>query len=239
VSGDNLDFEIRPNPSPVSEAERSALLAKPDFGRIFTDHMVTIRYAEGNGWYDARIEARGPIPLDPATAVLHYGQEIFEGLKAYALVSGGVGLFRPQANAQRFVTSAERMSMAPLPEKLFLGAIKQLIKIDRQWIPTSAEGSLYLRPFQYASEVFLGARPSLEYLFVLIACPVGTYFSGRVKPVTIWVSTDYTGPRRAARARRNAVATMPPGSRRMPRPSSGAATRWSTSTRWSASTSMN
>lgn len=190
--GDNLDFEIRQNPAPVPEAERAALLANPGFGRIFTDHMVTIRYAEGKGWYDARVEARGPIPLDPATAVLHYGQEIFEGLKAYALADGGVGLFRPQANAQRFVTSAERMSMAPLPENLFLGSIKQLVKADREWIPTSAEGSLYLRPFQYASEVFLGVRPSHEYLYVLIASPVGAYFSGGVRPVTIWVSTDYT-----------------------------------------------
>ncbi|MBB5869896.1 branched-chain amino acid aminotransferase [Allocatelliglobosispora scoriae] len=154
--------------------------------------MVTIRYAEGKGWYDARVEARGPIPMDPASAVLHYGQEIFEGLKAYALADGGVGLFRPQANAQRFVTSAERMSMATLPEGLFLGAVKELVKADRQWIPTSTEGSLYLRPFQYASEAFLGVRPSQEYLFVVIASPVGAYFAKGVKPVTIWVSSDFT-----------------------------------------------
>src|ERR687889_1123577 len=108
---DQLDFEIRPNAAPVSAAERAALLANPGFGRIFTDHMVTIRYADGKGWYDARVEARAPIPMDPATAVLHYAQEIFEGLKAYRSVDGGVTLFRPEANAARFASSAERMAM--------------------------------------------------------------------------------------------------------------------------------
>jgi branched-chain amino acid aminotransferase len=190
--GGMIDFEIRPSAQPVSAAEREALLANPGFGRIFTDHMVTIRYADGKGWYDARVEARGPIPLDPATAVLHYGQEIFEGLKAYRRADGGLGLFRPDANARRFVASARRMAMVPLPEELFLGAIRELVTIDRDWVPDSAESSLYLRPFQYASEVFLGVRPSLEYLFVLIGSPVGSYFSGGLKPVTIWVSADYT-----------------------------------------------
>src|SRR3954471_8323067 len=104
--GDNLDFEIRPNQAPVAVAERDALMANPGFGRIFTDHMVTVRYAEGKGWYDARVEPRGPIAMDPATAVLHYAQEIFEGLKAYRAGDGGVTMFRPDANAARFVTSA-------------------------------------------------------------------------------------------------------------------------------------
>src|SRR2546422_1728359 len=104
--GETLDFEIRPNPAPVSAAERDALLASPGFGRVFTDHMVTVRYAEGKGWYDARVTARGPIMLDPATAVLHYAQEIFEGLKAYLSVDNSVTLFRPDANARRFRDSA-------------------------------------------------------------------------------------------------------------------------------------
>src|SRR4051794_4069131 len=107
--GDTLDFEIRPNPAPVSAAERAAMLANPGFGRIFTDHMVTIRYADGKGWYDARVEARAPIPLAPATAVLHYAQEIFEGLEAYRADDGRVPLFRPDANARRFRASAQRM----------------------------------------------------------------------------------------------------------------------------------
>ncbi len=186
------EFDIRPTEQPVSAAERSALLVNPGFGRVFTDHMVTIRYAEGKGWYDARVEARAPIPLDPATAVLHYAQEIFEGLKAYRTTDDGVTLFRPEANARRFRESAARMAMAQLPDELFLGSIHQLIKIDREWVPTDPDGSLYLRPFMYASEVFLGVKPSTEYLYVLIASPVGSYFKGGVKPVTVWISADYT-----------------------------------------------
>src|SRR4051812_41952011 len=190
--GDNLDFEIRPNPAPVSLAERDALLVNPGFGRVFTDHMVTVRYAEGKGWYDARVEARAPIPMDPASAVLHYAQEIFEGLKAYTTPDGGVAMFRPDANAARFAQSAQRMAMPAVPQAMFLESLRQIITIDQQWIPQSDEGSLYLRPFAYASEVFLGVRPAMEYLYMVIASPAGSYFSGGVKPVTVWVSPDYT-----------------------------------------------
>jgi branched-chain amino acid aminotransferase len=190
--GDNLDFEIRPNAAPVSPAERDALLVNPGFGRVFTDHMVTVRYAEGKGWYDARVEARAPISIDPASAVLHYAQEIFEGLKAYKMADGGVAMFRPDANAARFAQSAKRMAMPALPEAAFLQSLREIIRIDRNWIPQSDEGSLYLRPFAYASEVFLGVRPALEYLYLVIASPVGAYFSGGVKPVSVWVSPDYT-----------------------------------------------
>jgi branched-chain amino acid aminotransferase len=154
--------------------------------------MVTIRYADTKGWYDARVGARAPIPMDPATAVLHYAQEIFEGLKAYRTDEGGVTLFRPDANARRFRDSASRMAMAQLPEEAFLGSLRELISIDRDWVPNDPEASLYLRPFMFASEVFLGVRPSAEYLYVLIASAVGPYFSGGVKPVTVWVSRDYT-----------------------------------------------
>ena len=188
----SVDFEIRPNPNPVTAAERAALLSNPGFGRVFTDYMVTIRYAEGKGWYDARVEARAPIPVDPATAVLHYAQEIFEGLKAYHTAGGGVTMFRPEANAARFRTSAERMAMAPLPDELFLASLHELIKVDRDWIPTTDDGSLYLRPFMFASEVFLGVKPSSEYLYLVIASPVGSYFKGGVQPVSVWVSQDYT-----------------------------------------------
>src|SRR5947207_11438728 len=130
----SVDFEIRPNPTPVPAAERAALLANPGFGRIFTDHMVTIRYAEGKGWYDARVEARAPIPMDPATAVLHYAQEIFEGLKAYRADGGGVTMFRADANARRFRNSAQRMAMAPVPAGLFLDSLEALIRADRDWV---------------------------------------------------------------------------------------------------------
>src|SRR3954452_23473044 len=138
--GETLDFEVRANPAAVSAAERSALLANPGFGRIFTDHMVTVRYAEGKGWYDARVEARAPIPMDPATAVLHYAQEIFEGLKAYRAADGGVTLLRPDATAARFQQSAARMAMAPVPSQLFLDALGELIRADREWVPSDPEG---------------------------------------------------------------------------------------------------
>jgi branched-chain amino acid aminotransferase len=190
--GESLEFEIHPNPAPVSAVERAALLADPGFGRIFTDHMVTIRYAEGKGWYDARVEARAPIPMDPATAVLHYAQEIFEGLKAYRADDGALTLFRPDANARRFRESARRMAMAELPEQVFVDSLEALVDIDREWVPDGPEGSLYLRPFMYASEVFLGVKPSAEYLYVVIASPVGPYFKGGVAPVTVWVSSEYT-----------------------------------------------
>jgi branched-chain amino acid aminotransferase len=190
--GDSPDFEIRPNQAPVDEVERAALLADPGFGRIFTDHMVTVRYADGKGWYDAQVGARRPIEIDPAAAVLHYAQEIFEGLKAYRMEDGGIAMFRPDANAARFNQSAKRMAMPGLPTETFLQSLHELIKIDQPWIPEAEEGSLYLRPFAYASEVFLGVRPAREYLYLVIASPVGSYFSGGVKPVSVWASPDFT-----------------------------------------------
>jgi branched-chain amino acid aminotransferase len=188
----SVAFDIRRNENPTPASERAALLANPGFGRVFTDHMATIRYADGKGWYDARVEPRAPITLDPATAVLHYAQEIFEGLKAYHCADGMVRMFRPEANAARFRASAERMAMAQLPEELFLGSLHELIAVDREWIPTTEDASLYLRPFMYASEVFLGVKPSSEYLYLVIASPVGSYFKGGVQPVSVWVSHDYT-----------------------------------------------
>ena len=190
--GDTLDFEIRPNPAPVSATERAGMLANPGFGRVFTDHMVTIRYAESKGWYDAHVEPRGPIMIDPATAVLHYAQEIFEGLKAYNQPDGGVAMFRPAANARRFQESAERMAMAELPEQLFIDSLTELVTMDREWIPPGEDASLYLRPFMFASEVFLGVKPSAEYTYMVIASPAGAYFKGGVKPITIWVSEEFT-----------------------------------------------
>lgn len=184
-------FDVRPAAQPVPVAERNAKLADPGFGRVFTDHMAIIRYTQGQGWHSAAIESRANFPLDPAAAVLHYAQEIFEGLKAYKRDDGGVNLFRPDANARRFANSADRMAMAQVPEPLFIEAIEQLVRIDRDWIP-GGEGSLYLRPFMIASEVFLGVKPSAEYIFSVIASPVGSYFKGGPAPVTIWVSENYT-----------------------------------------------
>src|SRR5689334_2841184 len=187
----SLNFDIKPTANPTSEADRTVKLADPGFGRVFTDHMAIVRYKQGQGWHDARVEARSNFPLDPAMAVLHYAQEIFEGLKAYKRDDGGVNLFRPDANARRFKDSADRMAMAQLPEATFIEAVEQLVRIDRAWIP-GGEGSLYLRPFMIASEVFLGVKPSAEYIFAVIASSVGSYFKGGPAPVSIWVSENYT-----------------------------------------------
>ena len=192
MSGNHLEFVIRRHANPVSPAKRAELLANPGFGRVFTDHMVTIRYSDARGWHDASVEARAPLTLDPAAAVLHYAQEIFEGLKAYRFGNGGASLFRPEANARRFHNSAARLAMAPLPESLFIEAVRQMVSIDRDWIPDAPGGSLYLRPFTIASETFLGVKPSSEYLFMVIASPVGSYFKGTADTVTVWLSEHYT-----------------------------------------------
>jgi len=182
-----LPFKIQPNDTPVTADERYRLLENPVFGRVFTDHMVTVTWTESQGWHSATVGPRKPFQLDPACAVLHYAQEIFEGMKAYRLIDGGVGLFRPEQNARRFNASAERMAMPTLPEELFLGAVEALVRIDEPWIPIG-KGSLYLRPFMFASEAFLGVKPASEYLFCVIACPVGAYFKGSKKAVSLWVS---------------------------------------------------
>ena len=153
--------------------------------------MVTIRYHESKGWHDARIEPRAPIPMDPAAAVLHYAQEVFEGLKAYRTKDGGATMFRPIENARRFQQSAERLAMPSLPEELFLEACDLLVKTDREWIP-DGDGSLYIRPFMFANEIFLGVKPSSDYLFIVIASSVGSYFKTDAPAVSLWVSQEFT-----------------------------------------------
>ncbi|WP_181782977.1 branched-chain amino acid aminotransferase [Pseudonocardia pini] len=189
----SASFTRDPNPAPVSDQRRAEILAAPGFGRFFTDHMVSIRWTRGQGWHDAAVVPYGPIALDPATMVLHYGQEIFEGLKAYSQPDGSVASFRPEANAARFRQSAVRLGMPELPDELFLAALDELITIDRAWVPPAGgEESLYLRPFMIATEVGLGVKPADEYLFLLIASPAGAYFPGGVKPVNVWLCTDFT-----------------------------------------------
>ena len=185
-------FNRLPHPHLTEAAKRDELLQNPGFGQVFTDHMVTIKYHADKGWYEPQVEPYGPISLAPAAAVLHYAQEIFEGMKAYRYANGGVGLFRAEANAQRFNSSARRMSMPELPVELFLESIKQLVDVDRDWVPTQAESSLYLRPFMFATEEFLGVRPAKEFQYTLIASPAAAYFASGPKPVTIWVSREYT-----------------------------------------------
>jgi branched-chain amino acid aminotransferase, group II len=188
-------FTVTQSSKAVPADQRAVLLADPGFGKLFTDHMVTIRYTEGQGWHSHAIGPREPFQLDPACAVLHYAQEIFEGMKAYRLEDGSIAMFRPEENARRFNESAERMAMPVLPEEVFLEAVEALVKIDADWIP-AGEGSLYLRPFLFASETFLGVRPANEYIFCVIASPAGAYFKGGKKAVTLWVSEHFT---RAAR----------------------------------------
>ncbi|MFE6164091.1 branched-chain amino acid aminotransferase [Streptomyces sp. NPDC056486] len=184
-------IELKPTSSPLSRAEREAILANPGFGRHFTDHMVTIKWTEGRGWHDGQLTPYGPLSLDPATNVLHYAQEIFEGLKAYRRPDGSVASFRPEANAERFQRSARRLAMPELPVETFIEACDALVKADKAWVPAhGGEESLYLRPFMIASEVGLGVKPANEYLFIVIASPAGAYFPGGVKPVSIWLSED-------------------------------------------------
>ena len=187
-----MKFAFDPNPAPVAANERAALLADPGFGRVFTDHMALIRYNEAQGWHDAQVTARMPLVLDPATAVLHYAQEIFEGMKAYKLADGSMALFRPDANAARFKASAQRMAMAELPEDMFIESVKALVRADADWFPHVDGGSIYLRPFMIASEVFLGVKPSAEYLYLVIASPAGNYFKAGVPAISLWVSQEYT-----------------------------------------------
>jgi branched-chain amino acid aminotransferase len=203
-----------PHPNPVPDAERVARIADPGFGKIFTDHMVTIRYTEGQGWHDATIGPRGPLTLDPATAVLHYAQEIFEGLKGYKLADGSMALFRPDANARRFNASAARMAMPALPEELFVESCKALVEIDKAWFPDVEGGSLYLRPFMIATEAFLGVRPANEYLFMVIAASTGNYFKSGAPAVSLWVSEHYNragpGGTGAAKCGGNYAASLVP-----------------------------
>ena len=186
-----MKFDIQPNITPVSTQDRQDILRDPGFGTVFTDHMALIKYSEDKGWHDAQITARAPISLDPATSVLHYAQEIFEGMKAYR-TNDGAALFRPDENARRFQKSAKRMAMPLLPEDMFVESVKQLVKIDQDWIPDIDGGSLYLRPFMFASEVFLGVRPAKEYLYMVIASPAGGYFKSGSPAISIWVSEDYS-----------------------------------------------
>ncbi|HEY5031121.1 MAG TPA: branched-chain amino acid aminotransferase [Actinomycetes bacterium] len=183
---------LKPTGTPLAAAERESRLAEPGFGRFFSDHMVTIAWDAGQGWHDAQLVPYAPLSMDPAIMVLHYGQAIFEGLKAYRQPDGGIATFRPEQNARRFQRSAHRLAMPELPEELFLASIEALVTQDQDWVPSGAEKSLYLRPFMFSTEVGLGVRPSSSYLYVLIASPAGAYFPRGLKPVIVWLSEEYS-----------------------------------------------
>ncbi len=187
-----LPFTRIQHEQPTSPEQRAEVLENPGFGQFFTDHMVTIRWSQDEGWHDARVEPYGSLTLEPATTVLHYGQAIFEGLKAYRQPDRSVAAFRPESNARRFQSSARRLAMPEMPEELFLASLRELLAVDGEWVPEEGESALYLRPFMISTEVSLGVnRPSNSYLYVLLASPAGSYFAGGVKPVTVWLSHEY------------------------------------------------
>ncbi len=192
MRGMSLSFPVQRTSHPRTAEQLAQILADPGFGEYFTDHMAVAVWTKDVGWHDDRIEPYGPFQMDPASAVLHYAQEIFEGMKAYRHADDSVWLFRPEANAARINTSADRMMLPRIDEADFLAAITQLVETDVRWVPGGGgEQSLYLRPFMFASEVFLGVRAAQQVTFSVIASPVGPYFTGGVQPVDIWVTDTY------------------------------------------------
>jgi branched-chain amino acid aminotransferase len=184
-------IEIQTVSQRLDDAARRGRMYHQRFGTVFTEHMVVIRWTKQSGWERGRVEPFGPITLSPAASVLHYGQSIFEGFKAYRHGDGGIYTFRPHGNARRMCASARRLAMPELPVDRFIEAVDSLIRTDQMWVPDEEEHSLYLRPLMFGTQAGLGVRPSEEYMFMIIASPVGSYFPGGVKPVTVWISQDY------------------------------------------------
>jgi branched-chain amino acid aminotransferase len=210
----SLPFERRSNLKPLSESERQAILANPGFCLYFTDHMAVATWTAADGWHDSAIVPYRAFSLDPATAVLHYGQQVFEGLKAYRHDDGSIWTFRADQNAQRMARSAQRLALPVLAAEDFLSSIEELVAADVSWVPGAPEQSLYLRPFMFATEAFLGVRPAKRVTYCCIASPVGAYFASGVKPVNIWISRSYSraapGGTGAAKCAANYAASLLP-----------------------------
>ena len=188
----SLAYRVALSDHALDDARRGGILAGDiGFGKHFTDHMVAIRWNKVAGWHDAQVRAYGALALDPAAAVLHYGQEIFEGIKAYRNADGSIWTFRPEANGERLQRSAARLALPQLPVAEFTESLRQLVAVDHAWVPSAPESSLYLRPFMIATEAFLGVRPAHEAAYYVIASPAGAYFAKGVAPVSIWLSEDY------------------------------------------------
>ncbi|MDR0446536.1 MAG: branched-chain amino acid aminotransferase [Oscillospiraceae bacterium] len=184
------DFTVQKTATPKPKPDPNTL----KFGQTFTDHMFIMEYSDERGWHDGRVVPYAPLSLDPAAAVLHYGQEMFEGLKAYRAPDGRVLLFRPYMNAERARRSNERMCMPELDVELFVGAVRALVDIERDWIPEKEGTSLYIRPFMFADEAFLGVHAAHHYKFIIICSPVGPYYDapgGGIHPTGIYVTRDY------------------------------------------------
>jgi branched-chain amino acid aminotransferase len=188
---DTLAFHFTASAAVRTAAERAAILAKPGFGKHFTDYMVAVKWSQDEGWYDAEVKPYGPLMLDPAAAVLHYAQEIFEGLKAFRHADGSIWTFRPEVNAARLQRSAARLALPQLPVDLFVESLRQLVAVDAAWVTAAPETSLYLRPFMIANEGFLGVRAAQQAAYHVIASPAGPYFTGGIAPISIWLSTTH------------------------------------------------
>ena len=182
-----MDIKITRNPQPKEKPDQHNL----GFGDYFTDHMFMMNFERGRGWFDARIVPYGPISMDPSAMVLHYAVEVFEGMKAYTCVDGKIRLFRPYENAARLNRSGERFCMPPFPEKDFVEAIDELIKVDRDWVPTEEGTSLYIRPFMYSDQSNVGVRLPDIFKFIVILSPVGAYYKEGLNPVSIYVEDEY------------------------------------------------
>lgn len=183
----SYQFTVNKTDSPKNKPDSKNLT----FGTEFTDHMFLMNYNKDKGWYDGRIIPYGPLCLDPAASVFHYAQEIFEGMKAYRADDGRVLLFRPDMNDKRAAVSCQRICIPPLEEGLLTEAVKKLVDIDRDWIPSGKGTSLYIRPFIIATEAFLGVRASHEYLFIIILSPVGPYYKEGLSPTRIYIEDRY------------------------------------------------
>ncbi len=188
-----LDITTTPSDSQRTAAEVSEILANPGFGSYFTDHMLSLEWTPEEGWHGGRVTKYGPLSMDPASAVLHYAQETFEGMKAYRHEDGSIWTFRPEENAKRMGRSSHRLAFPVLEPEDFVQAVDALVEVDQRWVPEGAgEKSLYLRPFMIASEVFLGVRPAKHVTFMVIASPAGAYFKGGITPLTLWLTEEYT-----------------------------------------------
>ncbi len=183
-----MDIKVIKTQSPKQKPQKGEALG---FGHVFTDHMFVMNYTEGKGWHDARIVPFENISLSPAAMVFHYGQEMFEGMKAYLSEDNKVYLFRPDMNAKRTNMTNERLCIPEIPEEDFVEAVKAIVDIDRDWIPTGEGESLYIRPFIIATDEFLGVAPSKTYQFIIILSPSGAYYASGLAPVGIWIEDEY------------------------------------------------